>query len=66
MALKTHLNEMVKRHQKIEQALAEALLHPSIDDLEIRSLKLQKLKLKDQISSLRAKLRLDVRMLEAA
>ena len=33
MAIESHLAELEKRHQALEQEIAEALTHPSIDDL---------------------------------
>ncbi len=53
MTKPNYLNELMKRHKKIEVALHEAQMHPSVDQLEIRALKQQKLILKDEIERAR-------------
>jgi hypothetical protein len=52
MATSTHLAELEERHRMLEDELAEALQHPSTDDLELRELKRRKLQLKDEIARL--------------
>jgi hypothetical protein len=52
MATSTHLAELEQRHRMLEDELAEALQHPSTDDLELRKLKRRKLQLKDEIARL--------------
>ena len=52
MSMQSHLMELQKRHEALEQQIAEALLHPSIDDLTLRELKRRKLFVKDQITRL--------------
>ena len=54
MALANHLEELQRKHGDIERELDEAMLHPSVDDLEIVTLKRRKLALKDEIEKLRA------------
>jgi hypothetical protein len=54
MSLATHLEELQRKHGDIERELDEAMLHPSVDDLEIVTLKRRKLALKDEIEKLRA------------
>ncbi len=53
MAIKSHLAELEKRHQTLEQEINEALLHPSIDGLKIAELKRRKLYVKDEITRLK-------------
>ena len=53
MAIESHLAELEKRHHALEQELAEALTHPSIDNLHIAELKRKKLHVKDEIARLR-------------
>jgi hypothetical protein len=53
MAIESHLAELEKRHQALEQEITEALTHPSIDDLQIAELKRKKLHVKDEIARLR-------------
>jgi hypothetical protein len=54
MSLANHLEELQRKHGDIEREINEALLHPSIDDLEIVKLKRRKLALKDEIEKLKA------------
>lgn len=54
MSLANHLDELQRRHGDIERELDEALLHPSVDDLEIVALKRRKLAIKDEIEKLRS------------
>ena len=53
MAIESHLAELERRHQALEQEISEALAHPSTDDLKIVELKRRKLHVKDEISRLR-------------
>jgi hypothetical protein len=53
MAIESHLAELEKRHQALEQEIFEALTHPSTDDLQIAELKRKKLHVKDEIARLR-------------
>ena len=53
MAIETHLAELEKSHQALEQEITEALTHPSTDDLRIAELKRRKLHVKDEIARLR-------------
>jgi hypothetical protein len=52
MSLSNHLEELKRKHGDIERQLDQALNHPSVDDLEIVSLKRRKLALKDEIEKL--------------
>jgi hypothetical protein len=53
MAIQSHLAELEKRHQALEQEIDEALAHPSIDGLIIVELKRRKLHVKDEIARLK-------------
>ena len=53
MAIESHLAELERRHQALEQEISEALAHPSTDDLKIAELKRRKLHVKDEISRLK-------------
>jgi hypothetical protein len=53
MAIESHLAELEKRHQALEQEILDALNHPSTDDLQIAELKRRKLQVKDEIARLR-------------
>ena len=54
MSLANHLEELQRKHGDIERELDEAMLHPSVDDLEIVTLKRRKVALKDESEKLRA------------
>jgi hypothetical protein len=47
------LAELERRHRALETEIAEAHAHPSIDDLQIASLKRRKLLVKDELARLR-------------
>jgi hypothetical protein len=53
MAIESHLAELERRHQALEQEISDALAHPSIDNLQIAELKRRKLHVKDEIARLR-------------
>jgi hypothetical protein len=53
MAIESHLAELQRRHQALEQEISEALAHPSTDGLKIAELKRRKLHVKDEISRLK-------------
>jgi hypothetical protein len=53
MAIESHLAELERRHQALEQEINEALTHPSTDDLTVVELKRRKLHVKDEIARLR-------------
>ncbi|HSZ67484.1 MAG TPA: DUF465 domain-containing protein [Xanthobacteraceae bacterium] len=53
MAIESHLAELEKRHEALEEQISEALTHPSTDDLQLLELKRKKLHVKDEIARLR-------------
>ena len=53
MAIQSHLAELERRHQALEQEINDALTHPSADDLQIAELKRKKLHVKDEIARIR-------------
>jgi len=53
MAIEAHLVELERKHQALEQEIADALTHLSTDDLIIAELKRRKLYVKDEIMRLR-------------
>jgi len=53
MSIQSHLAELERRHQALEEEITEALAHPSTDDLKIAELKRRKLQVKDEIARLR-------------
>ena len=53
MSIQSHLAELERKHQSLEDQLNDAMAHPSIDDLTIADLKRRKLHVKDEIERLR-------------
>jgi hypothetical protein len=52
MTLAAHLAELSEKHRLLEQRLQEEMSRPGSDDIEIRRLKREKLKLKDEMAKL--------------
>ena len=53
MTMQAHLSELVRKHRALEDEIADAMTHPSTDDLKIAELKRKKLLVKDEIARLR-------------
>ena len=53
MSLESHLTELVRRHQAIENTITMEEGRPSSDDLKLHELKRKKLQLTDEIEKLR-------------
>ena len=53
MSMQSHLAELERKHQALEDEITECLTHPAIDDLRIVELKRRKLQVKDEIERLR-------------
>ena len=53
MSIQAHLAELERKHQALESELADALAHPSVDDMTIAELKRRKLQVKDEIARLK-------------
>ena len=52
MAMAAHLAELAEKHRTLEERIDQAIASPATDDLEIRRLKQEKLKLKDEMERL--------------
>ena len=53
MTIQAHLAELERKHRALEDEIAEAMTHPSTDDLKIAELKRRKLLVKDEIQRMR-------------
>jgi len=53
MSLQTHLAELTEKHKLLDRRIAEQITKPSTDELELRRLKREKLKIKDRISQIK-------------
>jgi len=54
MTIHAHLVELERRHQALDEEIAEAMTHPATDGLKIVELKRRKLLVKDEIERLRS------------
>ena len=54
MAIDARLRELGSRHQTLERAIEEEMSHPAADSDRLKSLKRQKLRLKEEMEGLRA------------
>ena len=54
MAIEARIRELDARHRSLEELIEDEASHLSSDDLRVRELKRQKLKLKEQVEALRA------------
>ena len=54
MNMESHLAELERRHQALEEEIDDALHHPSMDTLTLTELKRRKLVLKDEIEKLKS------------
>lgn len=52
MALTAHLHELSEKHRQLERRIEQEAARPGSDDATIQKLKLEKLKLKDEITRL--------------
>jgi hypothetical protein len=52
MSLGTHVQELKKKHATLSHQVEQAQRSPGIDELKIRELKKQKLRLKEEIERL--------------
>ncbi|MBX3481537.1 MAG: DUF465 domain-containing protein [Caulobacter sp.] len=55
MAMEARLRELDSRHRKLDRTIEEELTHPAADEMLIQELKRRKLRLKEQIDSLKAR-----------
>lgn len=55
MAIEARIRELGVRHHSLDQAIREEMSHPASDGILLQKLKRQKLRLKEEMESLRAK-----------
>lgn len=53
MAIEARIRELGVRHKNLDRAIEDETKHPAFDELKLRQLKRQKLKLKEELESLR-------------
>ena len=54
MTIEARIRELGNRHRNLDETIRREMIHPATDSLRVRELKLQKLRLKEQITSLEA------------
>jgi hypothetical protein len=54
MAVQARIRELDARHQTLERAIEDELSRPAWDDMRLKELKRQKLKLKEEMEFLRS------------
>ena len=54
MALNAHLDTLKRKHQAMSEAVENAQRAPGVDDLQVASMKKDKLRLKEEINRLSA------------
>jgi len=54
MSMQSHLAELERRHKTLETEIEKELLHPGCDESHVHELKKKKLRLKDEITKLKA------------
>lgn len=52
MSLSSHLQELRKKHQHLSEEVEEAQRHPAFDEFQLKALKKQKLRIKEEIERL--------------
>lgn len=55
MSLAAHLAELSEKHKSLERRIQQELARPSSSELEIKKMKLEKLRLKEQIDTLQSR-----------
>ena len=53
MTIESHLEQLVRKHGALETEIAEAMTHPSIDDVVATDLKRRKLHIKEESDRIR-------------
>lgn len=56
MAIESHIRELSQRHQFLERAIEDETSRPVADAIRLTQLKRQKLRLKEEMESLRTRL----------
>lgn len=55
MALQAHIRELSEKHSRLDAKIQQEIRSPSVDDTQIMALKRQKLKLKEELESLKSR-----------
>jgi hypothetical protein len=55
MTIEARIRELGNLHRNLDETIRREMIHPATDSLRVRELKQQKLRLKEQITSLEAR-----------
>lgn len=55
MTIEARIRELGNRHRSLDETIQQEMTRPSTDSLRVRALKQQKLRLKEEITSLEAR-----------
>lgn len=55
MAVEARIRELGARHQSLDKAIQDEMNRPAADDVRLKELKRQKLRLKEEMEALKAK-----------
>lgn len=53
MGLEMHLEQLSAKHRRLEETIEEEMTHPDWDELRVKSLKIEKLRIKEELERLR-------------
>lgn len=53
MGLEMHLEHLSAKHRRLEETIEEEMTHPDWDELRVKSLKIEKLRIKEELERLR-------------
>ena len=56
MAVEARIRELGSRHQSLDQAIQDEMRRPYADDIRLKDLKRQKLRLKEEMEALRGQM----------
>ena len=56
MAVEARIRELGSRHESLELAIQEEMRRPAYDDMKLKELKRQKLRLKEEMEELRSRM----------
>ena len=55
MTIEARIRELGNRHRNLDENIRREMIHPASDSLHVKALKQEKLRLKEQITSLEAR-----------
>ncbi len=56
MAIEARIRELGLRHRSLDNLIEDEFRHPATDDIRLRALKRQKLRIKEEMESLRGRM----------